>query len=86
MTDHKPDISERLSGFVALAALAGAVVVLLVGSVINLGPAVMILVGLIVAIVGSWDLLTRRGGIRFVAAALVIIGWGWWSGASSGPI
>ena len=76
MTDHKPKISERLSGLIALAALAGAVVVLVVGSVINFGQTVMILVGLIVAIVGSWDLLTRRGVIRFVAASLVIIGCG----------
>ncbi len=76
MTDHKPNISERLSGFIALASLAGAVVVLFVGGVINFGPTVMMLIGLLVAIVGSWDLLTRRGAIRLVAAALGIVGVG----------
>jgi diacylglycerol kinase family enzyme len=76
MTDHKPSSSERLSAFVALASLAAAVVVLIVGSIVNAGAIVMILVGLIVAIIGSWDALTRRGAIRFVAAALALIGLG----------
>ena len=76
MTDHRPNISERLSAFVALASLAGAVVVLVVGTIVNVGAVVMILVGLIVAIIGSWDLLTRRGAIRFVAAGVAVIGLG----------
>ena len=46
MTDHKPKSSERVSAFVALASLAGAVVVLVIGSIINVGPIVMVLVGL----------------------------------------
>ena len=76
MTEHKPKSSERVSAFVALASLAGAVVVLVIGSIINAGAIVMILVGLIVAIIGAWDSLTRRGVIRFVAAALVLVGLG----------
>ena len=76
MTDHKPKSSERVSAFVALASLAGAVVVLVIGSIINVGAIVMILVGLILAIIGAWDSLTRRGVIRFVAAALVLVGLG----------
>jgi diacylglycerol kinase family enzyme len=76
MTDLKPDSSERISGFIALASLAGAVAVLVVGGVVNSGAFIMMLVGLIVTIVGSWDLLTRRGAIRFAAAALVIVGLG----------
>ena len=76
MTDHKPKSSERVSAFVALASLAGAVIVLVIGSIINVGAIVMILAGLIVAIIGAWDSLTRRGVIRFVAAALVLVGLG----------
>jgi diacylglycerol kinase family enzyme len=76
MTDHKPKSSERVSAFVALVALAGAVIVLVIGSIINAGAIVMILAGLIVAIMGAWDSLTRRGLIRVVAAALVLVGLG----------
>jgi diacylglycerol kinase family enzyme len=76
MTDHAPDITERLAAFVALVALAAALVVLLVGGFANAGAVVMILVGLIVVIAGLWDVLTRRGGIRFVAGALAIVGVG----------
>ena len=76
MTDHKPRSSERVSAFVALASLAGAVVVLVIGGIINVGAIVMILVGLIVAITGAWDSLTRRGVIRFVSAAFVLVGLG----------
>jgi diacylglycerol kinase family enzyme len=76
MTDHKPNTSERVSAFVALGTFAGAVVVLLVGSLVNVGAIVTMLVGVIVAIIGAWDTLTRRGPVRFVAAALVLIGLG----------
>jgi diacylglycerol kinase family enzyme len=76
MTDNKPKWSERLAAFVALASLAGAVVVLAVGTILNVGALVMTLVGLIVAIIGSWHSLTRRGVIRFVSAALVLVGLG----------
>ena len=76
MTDHKPKSSERVSAFVALVSLAGAVIILVIGSIINAGAIVMILAGLIVAIMGAWDSLTRRGVIRFFAAALVLVGLG----------
>ncbi len=76
MTDHKPNNIVRLSGFIALASLAGAVVVLLVGSIVNLGAVIMTLVGLVVVIVGAWDLLTRQGAVRILAGALVVVGLG----------
>ncbi len=76
MTDHKPTGLERFSSLIALAALVGAVAVLVIGSFVNIGALVMMLVGLIVAIVGSWDLFTRRGAVRLVAAVLVIVGVG----------
>jgi diacylglycerol kinase family enzyme len=76
MTDRKPKSAERLSAFIAVASLAGAVAVLVIGGIINSGALILMLIGLIVAIVGSWDLLTRRGAVRFVAAALVIVGLG----------
>jgi diacylglycerol kinase family enzyme len=76
MADHHLDLSERLAAFVGLAALAAAVVVLLVGGFANAGAVIMILVGLIVAIIGSWDVLTRRGAIRIVAGVLAVVGVG----------
>jgi diacylglycerol kinase family enzyme len=76
MTDHRLSLSERLAAFVALAALAAAVIVLLIGGFANAGAVIMILVGLIVAIVGSWDVLTRRGAVRFVGGALAVGGVG----------
>jgi diacylglycerol kinase family enzyme len=76
MIDRHPSGLKRLAAFVALVALAGAIVVLVVGAVVNSGPVIVMLVGLILAIVGAWDTFTRRGPIRFVAAALAIVGLG----------
>ena len=76
MTEHHPNVTERLTAFIALASLAGAVVVLVVGGFANFGAVVMMLVGLIVAIVGCWDILTRRGAVRLLAGAVAIVGLG----------
>ena len=74
--DHRPTFTERIAGLTALASLAGAVAVLFVGGVLNFGPTVVMLIGLLVAIVGSWDSLTRRGAVRLVAAASGLVGVG----------
>jgi diacylglycerol kinase family enzyme len=74
MTTNRPKRSERLAAFIALASLAGAVVALAVGSILNVGAMLLTLAGLIVVIVGCWESLTRRGVIRIVAAALALVG------------
>ena len=76
MTEHHPNVTERLTGFIALASLAGAVVVLVVGGFAN--------VGAVGHDPGRTDRghrrllgrLTRRGAIRLVAGALAIVGLG----------
>ncbi len=74
MTDVHPKVSERLAAIVALASLVGAAAVLAVATVANLGPLLLVLAGLLVAILGSWHLLTRRGGFRLVAVGLGLVG------------
>jgi diacylglycerol kinase family enzyme len=76
MTDQHPRVTERLAAVVALATLAGAVITLFIGAVASLGALIVIAVGLLVLVVGSWHSLTRRGAFRLVALALLVAGVG----------
>jgi diacylglycerol kinase family enzyme len=61
---------------VALASLVGAILVLLVGGISNLDALVLVVIGLIVAVIGGWDTLTRRGGLRIGGLVLAGVGLG----------
>ena len=74
MTEFRPKLSERLAAIVALVSLVGAAVVLAVGAVANLGAMLVMVAGLVVAVLGSWSLLTRRGTVRFAAAGFAVVG------------
>ena len=74
VTDLGPSRSERLAASLALVSLVSAAVVLAVGAAANLGALLVMLAGLVVAVLGSWHVLTRRGAFRFVAAGLAVAG------------
>ena len=74
MADVHPQAAERVAAVIALASLAGALVVLVTTSLANLGAVFVMLVGLMVAVLGSWHALTRRGAFRFVATGSVAVG------------
>jgi len=74
MVDSQLKLSHRLAAMVALLSFAGAAILLAVATVANLGAMLVMLVGLVVAVLGSWHLLTRRGAFRFLAVGLVVVG------------
>jgi len=74
MADVHPQAAERVAAVIALASLAGALVVLVTTSLANLGAVFVMLAGLMVAVLGSWHALTRRGAFRFVATGSVAAG------------
>jgi diacylglycerol kinase family enzyme len=66
----------RLLALVALGALVAALLVLFVGVIGNLGAVLVALAGLLLAVLGSWDWLTRIGTARHVALVLAVLGVG----------
>jgi diacylglycerol kinase family enzyme len=73
--------TERVAAVLALLALAGAVVVLLAGTIRNWVAVLVALAGLVVTVVAGWDVVSRRGAVRAVAlvfavAAMALIVWG----------
>jgi diacylglycerol kinase family enzyme len=76
MSEVPLGLTRRVSAVLALAALLGAVILVFVGWIGNLGPLLLLLVGLIVVVLGAWHGLTRRGARRFGAVLFVAAGLG----------
>jgi diacylglycerol kinase family enzyme len=76
MSAVHPGFTRRVSAVLALAALLGAVVLVFIGWIGNLGPLLLLLAGLVVLVLGAWHALTRRGVLRFGAALVVLAGVG----------
>jgi diacylglycerol kinase family enzyme len=76
MTDRYRQPALRIFAAIALASLLGAVVVIVVGGIANLGTVVLLVVGLVVAVIGGWDSLMRRGTTRLVGFLLLVVGVG----------
>jgi diacylglycerol kinase family enzyme len=76
MGERPPRWPQRACAAVALAALVGAILVLVVGGITNLDALVLVVIGLVVAVIGGWDSLTRRGGFRIGALILAVVGLG----------
>ena len=76
MTDHRRRPIHRILAVVALASLVGAVIVLVIGGVANLGALILLLIGLVVTVIGGWDSLTRRAMARVAAFLLLLVGIG----------
>src|ERR1700722_15209653 len=76
MRNLQSSIFRRIAAVVALASLFAAVVALLVGWIGNVGPLLLLLVGMLVVVFGAWHSLTRRGAIRIGALLLVLAGLG----------
>jgi diacylglycerol kinase family enzyme len=70
-TTHRPTIGERAAALLALLALGGAVVLLVVGVVVHLAAALLTLIGLVVCVTAGWYVVSRRGAVR--AAGLIVM-------------
>jgi len=66
-------IIERGAAWAAMGLFAAAVVVLVAGTVRNLGPFLLILLGLLLAVTAGWHAVSRRGTVRWVALGLLAV-------------
>jgi diacylglycerol kinase family enzyme len=66
-------IIERGAAWAAMLLLVVAVVVLVAGTVRNLGPLLLILLGLLIAVTAGWYAVSRRGMARWVAVGLLAV-------------
>ncbi len=66
--------SVRLSAIVAVAALALAVTILIVGALSNLGSLMLGVVAVSMTIVGGWYALSRRRAVRLFAFGAIVVG------------
>jgi diacylglycerol kinase family enzyme len=76
MSDSHPRWPQRVLAVVALGALVGAILVLVVGVISNVDTVILLVIGLIVAVIGGWDSVTRRGRFRWGALILAVVGLG----------
>lgn len=76
MDEHHPRPLRRLLAVVALGTLVAAVLVLFIGVIGHLGPVLVALAGLLVAVLGAWEWLTRLGPARHVALGFAVLGVG----------
>jgi diacylglycerol kinase family enzyme len=76
MSDIPLGVARRVSAVLALVALLGAVVLVFVGWIGNLGPLLLLLIGLDVVVLGAWHVLTRRGVFRLGAVLVALAGLG----------
>ncbi|MGZ8601079.1 MAG: diacylglycerol/lipid kinase family protein [Actinomycetota bacterium] len=72
----RPTTLERLAAATAIVALVVAIAILVLVALENLGNILVASVGLAIAVVGGWYLLSHRGIVRLVALVLVVAGLG----------
>jgi diacylglycerol kinase family enzyme len=72
--DARPTTAQRLAAVVAIVALVVAIAIVAVVALDNLGSIVVASLGLSLAVVGCWYSLSRQGGVRLAALALIVVG------------
>jgi diacylglycerol kinase family enzyme len=76
-----PTLAERAGAWLALITLAGTIVALLIGVVLNWAGTLIALAGVLIAVPAGWYAVSRRGAVRVialacVAVAVVLLVWG----------
>jgi diacylglycerol kinase family enzyme len=76
-----PTLTERASAWLALITLAGTIVAVLVGAVLNWAGTLLALAGTLIGVTAGWYAVSRRGTVRrialaFVAVAVALLAWG----------
>jgi diacylglycerol kinase family enzyme len=69
----RPNAGRRLAAIFALATVAAAVILLLVGAAMNVGAVVLAFVALLICATGGWYAVSRRGAVRVIALAVVVV-------------
>jgi diacylglycerol kinase family enzyme len=70
---ERSGIVERGAAWAALGLLAAAVVVLVAGTVQNVGALLLVLLGLLMAVTAGWYAVSRRGLTRWVALGVLAV-------------
>ncbi|MHB1595140.1 MAG: diacylglycerol/lipid kinase family protein [Streptosporangiaceae bacterium] len=65
--DQRPSLSERLGAAVALAALAGALLLIGLQVALRIGAVILALAGLLGLVTTCWYAVSRRGVVRLIA-------------------
>ncbi len=68
----QPSAAMRLAAVVAMAALAAAVVLLLIGIALHLAAVVLAFISLLAGVTGAWYAVSRRGVVRVIAVIVVV--------------
>ena len=76
-----PTFAERTSAWLALITLAGTVIALITGAVLNWAGTLLALAGILIGVTAGWYAVSRRGAVRgialaFVAVAVALLVWG----------
>ena len=76
-----PTFAERTSAWLALITLAGTVIALITGAVLNWAGTLLALAGVLIGVTAGWYAVSRRGAVRgialaFVAVAVALLVWG----------
>ena len=70
---RRPTALERAAAALALIAVAGALVLLLVGIVRHFVSVILAIVALLVFVTGGWYAVSRRGVVRFAALLAILV-------------
>jgi diacylglycerol kinase family enzyme len=69
---ERPRLIVRAAAFLALVALAAAILLALTGAIKNLSSVVLTAVALSTAVIGGWNIVSRTGAARLVAIGVVV--------------
>jgi diacylglycerol kinase family enzyme len=70
---NRPAAGRRFAALAAIASVVGSVVCVTLGALNNLPILVAEVLAMIVAVIGGWWMVSRRGAARLVATAVVVI-------------
>jgi diacylglycerol kinase family enzyme len=73
---ERPPAGRRIAAGVSLLALAAAAGLLLVGVVVHLGAVLLALAGLLIFVIAGWYVVSRRGFVRAVGIAVMVVALG----------
>ncbi len=69
---QRPSAGRRLAAVFALASLAAAVILLLIGSALNVGAVIVAFACLLICATAGWYAVSRRGVVRVIAIAVAV--------------
>ena len=69
----RPTMTERASAWLALVALPATILALLISAVLNWTGSLLGLAGVLIGVTAGWYAVSRRGTVRVIALAFVVV-------------